>query len=134
MLNDSSGKPQVCERQFFFNAQQVKSRGAGSVCTKSMVGNLAAERLLLQVVEARGALDIGQCFFRRYLQSIVYLAADQRPFKLAHKLFQMVLDHTVQVHQLIVDVIDNLNAAGFLEKIQRRRAAERLHVAGVFRE
>ena len=52
MLNGGSGKPQVSQRQFFFDAQQVKAWCAGGSGAKGMIGHLTAKSLFLQVEEA----------------------------------------------------------------------------------
>ena len=48
------------------------------------------------------------------VQPLVYLTADQRPFKLANKFFQMMLDHPIEVHQFPVDIVNDFGLAGSL--------------------
>ena len=99
-----------------------------------MIGDLAAKCLFLQVVEPSCTLNVRERFFRRILQPFVNLTADQRPFELADKFFQMMLDHSIEVHQFPVDIVNDFDLAGSLEKIERSCPAERLHIAGVGRE
>ena len=68
---------------------------------------LAAERMLLQVVEPGGALDVGQRLRAGNLLPFEDLAAADGPFELLHKLDHVMLDHPVQVDQLAVDIVDD---------------------------
>ncbi|PLO63024.1 hypothetical protein CWN49_28895 [Klebsiella michiganensis] len=124
----------MSQRQFFFDAQQVKAWCAGGSGTKGMIGNLAAKSLFLQVKEASRPLNVGQCFFRGILHPSINLATDQRPSELPDKLIQVMLDHPVEIDQLAVNIIDDLHLAGFFHEVQRSCAAERLHVAGMCRK
>ena len=94
-----------------------------------MLRHLASKRLLLKVVEPCCTLDIRQCFFRGDLQPFVDLPADQRPFELAYKFFQMMFYHPIQVHQFTVDIINDFDLAGYLKKIERT-----LHVTMIARD
>ncbi|SWD15379.1 Uncharacterised protein [Klebsiella pneumoniae] len=79
-----------------------------------MIGDLAAKCLFLQVVEPGRPLNVGERFFRRILQPFGNLTADQRPFELANKFFQMMLDHPIEVHQFPVDIVNDFGLAGSL--------------------
>ena len=95
--------------------------------------NLAAERELLQVVESGGALYIGERFGR------VIFASHRSggwtaPLELPDNSSQVVLHDAIEIDQFAVDVINHLHIRRRLEKIDCRRARERLQIAGVRRK
>jgi len=100
---------QVSGAQGFFEAQQVESGRGGGGGAEVLALHFAPERELLQVEEARGALDVGESFRLGHLVPFEYLPAGQRPFELPDKLLEVTLDHAVEVDQLAVDVIDDFN-------------------------
>lgn len=61
--------------------------------------------MVLQVEEPSGALDVGEGFREGNLLPLKHLTRTERPFELAHELFQVVLHDTVERHQVAVDVI-----------------------------
>ncbi len=81
-----------------------------------MLCHLAAKRLLLEVVEPCCTLDIRQCFCRGDLQPFVDLPADQRPFELADKFFQMMFYHPIQIYQFTIDIVNDFELTGVLRK------------------
>ena len=98
--------PETGSAQVFFYPAQI-DRWAGGGGAEVLATNLAAECMLLQVVEPGGALDVGQRLRAGNLLPFEDLAAADRPFELLHKLDHVVLDHPVQVDQLAVDVVDD---------------------------
>ncbi|STD22441.1 Uncharacterised protein [Enterobacter asburiae] len=99
-----------------------------------MIGDLTAKRLFLQVVEPGRPLYVGECLLRRILQPFVNLTADQCPFELADKLFQVMFYHPIQIHQFTIDIVNDFDLAGCLKKIKRSCSAEWLHIAGMGRK
>lgn len=115
--------------EVLLDAAQVdrRRRGGGA---KGLPVDLAAESVLLQVVKARSALDIGHGLGGRLLQPLEHLAARKRPLELPHEFLEVMLHHAVQVHQLAVDVVDDLDVRRRRpQEVQRRAAAENLDVA-----
>ncbi len=74
-----------------------------------MPADLATEGMVLQVEEPRGALNIGEGFRAGHLLPLEDLPAGQRPLELAHELFDMVLHHTVQAHQVAIDIAQHFD-------------------------
>lgn len=64
---------------------------------------------MLQVAEPGGALDVDEGFRAGHLLPFEHLARAERPFELAHELFQVVLHDAVQRHQVAVDVVEDFN-------------------------
>ncbi|MNV61744.1 hypothetical protein D3C71_1542670 [compost metagenome] len=121
--------------QILFQAQQVdrgcRRCGGGS---PGLALHTATERLVLEVIEPGGPLDIGQSLRLGDLQPLEHLSAAQRPLELAHELLKVTLHHAVQVDQLAIDVVDDLTFGGLPQKIQRCAACKDLHVARVRRK
>lgn len=91
-------------REVFLDPQQVDRR-AGSGGTERLPGDLAGEGMVLQVEESGGTLDVGEGFGAGHFLPLEDLTRTQRPFELAHKLFQVVLHDSVQRDQVAVDVV-----------------------------
>ncbi|MNV94204.1 hypothetical protein D3C71_1889800 [compost metagenome] len=68
--------------------------------------------MVLQVEKSGGALDVGEGFRAGHLLPLEHLARAERPFELAHKLFEVVLHHAVQRHQVAVDVVEHFHGRG----------------------
>jgi hypothetical protein len=90
-----------------------------------------AKGLVLQVIKAGGALYVGQGLAGRDLVPLEDLAAAERPFELADKLFQVVLHHAVEVDHVAVDVVDDFDLGGLAQKVKGCAARKHLDVAGV---
>ena len=112
-----------------FDAAQVDRR-TGRRSAEGLAGDTTAKGMLLQVVEAGGALDVRHGLQRRGLHPLEYLSAGDRPFELPDELFEVVLHHPVEVHQLAVDVVEDfdLRRMGFEEE-ERCAAGKQLDVA-----
>ncbi|MNE40902.1 hypothetical protein D3C80_1349490 [compost metagenome] len=54
--------------------------------------------MVLQVEKSGGALDVGEGFRAGHLLPFEHLPRTERPFELAHELFEVVLHHAVQGH------------------------------------
>ena len=104
MLHVRAGKPLPCRRQVFLNTQKVDcwTCGGGTEC---LTGELGTERMLLQVKEPRGSLDIGQRFRARHLLPLEDLAGAKRPFELAHELLQVVLHNAIKGDKVTVEIV-----------------------------
>ena len=109
------------------NLQLRKARGG---CTEGLPADLAGEGMVLQVEKPRGPLDVGECFRPGHFLPFEHLARAERPLELSHELFQVVLHHAVQSHQIAVDVIENLNRRGLgPHEVKRGTAGKNLDVA-----
>ncbi|MNS37763.1 hypothetical protein D3C72_699920 [compost metagenome] len=84
-------------REVFLDPQQVDSRTGGRG-PESLPGDLAGEGMVLQVEKSGGALDVGEGFRAGHLLPLEHLARAERPFELAHELFEVVLHDAVQRH------------------------------------
>ena len=93
-----------------------------------MASHFAAEALLLQVEKPSRPLHVGERLGAGFLQPLEHLAAGERPFELAHELFQVVRDDPVEVDQVAVDVVQHLDVGRVAGKEHRRTACEDLHV------
>lgn len=60
MLDQRAGQPQVGRAEVFLDAQQVEARRGDRRGAEVLAVDLRAEGQLLQVVETRGALDVGK--------------------------------------------------------------------------
>ena len=120
-------------RQAFFDAAQIDRR-RGRSGAEVLAANLAAEGVVLQVVEARSALDIGELLGLGLLRPFKNLTAADRPLELANELFQMVLYHAIQVNQIAVDVVKYLNRCRWAQEIERGTTAKNLDVAFLSRK
>ncbi len=122
------------QRKLFFNTQQVKTRRTGGGCSEAVLRDFAAKTLLLKVIKPCRPLNICEYFFRGVLQPFIHLTADQRPFELADKFFQMIFNHPVKINQFTVNIINNLCFTGrFKNKVQlpHRRGS---HITGMGRK
>ena len=115
------------------NSEQVELRATHGGVAEGRVGDPSAEALLLQIVEARGPLDVRQRVRFDTFQALKLVTGHQHPFEVAHKLFQMMLDAPVKRHQLPVDVVENLDIGFRLPEEHPCRASERLDVTGMLR-
>jgi len=120
--------------EVFLDAQQVDgSTGCGG--TEGLSGDLAGEGMVLQVEEACGALDVSEDLGACHFLPFKYLPRAECPFELADKFFQVVLDDAVEVHQLAVDVVQDLDRRGlWAHEVQGRATGEDFDVALVGRE
>lgn len=120
--------------QVFFNPAKVNHR-CGSGGAVMLAFHLATEGMMLQVEEPRSALDVGQRFRPGHLLPLEHLAAAQCPLELPHELFQVMLDHPVQVHQLTVYIVQHFAVGtAMAQEVQRGATTEQLHIAVVLGE
>ncbi|MNV30721.1 hypothetical protein D3C71_1220000 [compost metagenome] len=118
-------------RKVFFDAQQVDGRASGGG-TEGLPGDLAGKGMVLQVKESRGSLDVGKGFRAGHLLPLEHLARAERPFELAHKLFEVVLHHAIERHQIAVDVIEHLDGRRLgPHEIQRGPSGKDFNIAFV---
>lgn len=96
--------------------------------------NLAAECQFLEIVETGGTLDIGQRLRHSFLVPLEDLTARQRPFELPDEFLEVMLDHSVQIDEFTVDIVQNLNFRRLFQKKQRCATRERFDIAGVLRK
>ncbi|MCY1377870.1 hypothetical protein D9M69_654650 [compost metagenome] len=86
--------------------------------------------MVLQVEESRGALNISEGFWAGHLLPLKHLARAERPFELAHDLFEVVLHDAVQRHQVAIDVVEDFNGRRLgSHKVQRGAACKDFDVA-----
>ena len=86
--------------------------------------------MVLQVEESCGALDVGQGFRASHFLPLEYLPRTEGPPELARKLFQVVLHHAVQGHQVAVDIVKYFDRSRLREQeVQRPAASEDFNVA-----
>ena len=86
--------------------------------------------MLLEVEEARGALDVRERLGPGHLLPLEDLPEAERPLELANELFEVVLDDTVERHQVAVEVVEHLDRRGLRPHEEERCAAgESLDVA-----
>ena len=64
-------------------------------------------------------------------QALKLVAGHQHPFEVAHKLFQMMLNTPIKRHQLLVDVVDDLDLGLGLSEEHPCRARKGLDIAEV---
>ncbi len=87
---------------------------------------------MLQVEEPGGALDVGKGFGTGHLLPLKYLARAECPFELADEFFKVVLDDAIQVHQVSVNVIQDLNGSCLgTHEVECRTPSEHFDVAFV---
>lgn len=96
--------------------------------------HLRAKTVVLQVIEACRALDIGEGFRDRVLQPFEHLPARERPLELAHKLLKVVLHDPIQIDQVPIDIVDDFDRSRWAEKVQRRSSREHFDVALMLRK
>lgn len=121
-------------REVFLDAQQVDGRGGGRRA-ESLPGDLASEGMVLQVEESGGALDVGESFGAGHLLPFEHLPRTERPFELAHELFEVVLHDAVKRHQVAVDVVQDLHGRWLgLHEVERGTAGKDFDVAFVRRK
>lgn len=121
-------------RELLLDAQQVEPRRRRRRGAERLAVDLAAERIHLEVIEARRALDIGERLGRLHLQPPEHRARRERPFELPDELLEVVLHHAVQIDELAVDVVQHLHLARRLGEEHGGGAGERLDIAAVLRE
>jgi hypothetical protein len=91
--------------------------------------------VVLQVVKPRGALDVGERLRAGELLPLEDLAAGQGPLELPDELLEVMLDDSVEVHQLAVDVVEDFRPRRHrAEEVERGAATEGFDVAVVLRE
>jgi len=129
-----AGQPLPSGREIFLDPQQVDCRasGRGAEC---LSGDLAGEGMVLQVEESGSALDIGEGFGAGHLLPLEHLTRTERPFELAHELFEVVLHDAIQRDQVAVDVVEDFNGRGLgAHEVQRGTAGKDFNVAFVWRK
>ncbi|MNI85770.1 hypothetical protein D3C73_1427920 [compost metagenome] len=88
--------------------------------------------MVLQVKKSGGTLDVGKGFDTSHLLPLEHLARTERPFELAHKLFEVVLHDAVQRHQVAVDVVEDFHRCRLgPHEVQRGAAGKDFDVAFV---
>ena len=91
--------------------------------------------MVLHVEELGGALDVGEVFGTRHFLPIEHLPRAERPFELAHELFEVVLHDAVKCDQVAVDVVENFHGRWLgLHEVERDTAGKDLDVAFVWRK
>ncbi len=134
VLDVGAGEAQVGSGQALLDPAEVDHRRGGGRA-EILAIDLAAKGVMLQVIEARCALDIGEGFRLGVLVPLEDLPAADRPLELPDKLFEVVLDNAIQVHQLAVDVVDDFGLSRDLpEEKQGRSATKDFDIAVVGRE
>jgi hypothetical protein len=74
-------------------------------------------------------------FGASHLLPLKHLARAQRPFELAHELFEVVLHDAIQRHQVAIDVVQDFNGRGLgSHEVKRGAAGKDFDVAFVGRE
>jgi hypothetical protein len=92
--------------------------------------DLAAEGMLLQIIEMGGALDVGQRLRIYGLLPFEDLPAADCSFELPHEFLHVVLHKPIQVDQVTIYVVDDFRVCWYRsQEIQRGTAAEHLDVA-----
>lgn len=99
-------------RQTLFDPAEV-DRWRGGRGTEVLAGDLAAECMMLQVVKTGGALDIGQRLRLGLLLPLEHLPAGDRPLELTNEFLEVVLHDPVKIHQLAIDVVDDLASSRY---------------------
>jgi hypothetical protein len=74
--------------------------------------------VLLEVKEPGSPLDVGKRFNVAHLLPLENLAAAECPLELTNELFEVVLHHAVQVHQIAIDIVQHFS-------LRRHRAQEK---------
>lgn len=121
-------------REVFFNPQQVDGR-ASCRGTERLPGDLAGEGMVLQVEESGSALDVGEGFGAGHFLPFEHLPRTERPFELAHELFEVVLHDAVKRDQVAVDVVEDFDGRWLrLHEVQRGTAGKDFDVAFVRRK
>lgn len=88
--------------------------------------------MVLQVEKSCGALDVGEGFGAAHLLPLEHLPRTVRPFELAHELFEVVLRHAVQRHQVAVDVVEDCDRCCLRpHEVERGTAGKDFNVAFV---
>lgn len=131
VLNVGAGQSLPSCRKVLLDPQQVDGRPRGR-STERLSGHLASEGMMLQIEESRGALNVGEGFRASHLLPLKHLAGAERPFELAHKLFQVVLHHAVERHQVAIDIVEDFNRRGLgTHEVERGAAGKDFNVAFV---
>jgi hypothetical protein len=85
--------------------------------------HFATECMLLQVEEPGRPLYIGQRLGAFHLFPLEHLARAERPLELFDELFQVVLQNTVKIDQLTVDIVEDLSLCRHRAHEEKRGAA-----------
>lgn len=134
ILDVDAGQALPGGREVLFDPQQVDGRRRRGRAER-LPGHLATEGMVLQVEEARSALDVSQGFGPGHLLPLKDLAAGKGPFELAHELLEVVLHHPVEAHQVAVNVVQHLGRRRHrAEEEERSAAGKHLDVALMGRE
>ena len=91
--------------------------------------------MVLQVEESGGALDVGESFGAGHFLPFEHLPRAERPFELAHELFEVVLHDAVKRDQVAVDVVEDFDRRWLgLHEVERGTAGKDFDVAFVWRK
>ena len=121
-------------REVFLDPQQVDGRGSRRRAER-LTGDLAGKGMVLQVEESGGALDVGEGFGAGHLLPFEHLPRAERPFELAHELFEVVLHDAVKRDQVAVDVVQDFDRRWLgLHEVERGTAGKDFNVAFVWRK
>jgi hypothetical protein len=130
----SSGEAQVGGRETFFDPAQVDHRRRGGRA-KILTIDLSAKGVVLQVIEARRALDVGERFRPGFLMPLENLPAADRPLELTDELLEVVLQHAIEIDQVAIDVVEHFGLSRHrAEEEQRGTTGKDLDIAFMGRE
>lgn len=116
-------------RERFLESQEIQSRRRGCDSLERFPLHFPTEAVMLQIAEARGALDVCQRLRSSVQPPLKHLPVCQRRLELTDEFLEVVLNDAVEVDQLAVDVVEHLDVGGRPLEEQRGAAGENLDVA-----
>ena len=132
MLDIHPAQPFLSRLNLMAHIGRIK-RAAGGGRAKMLLVGFPAESRVLQEEKARRPLNIRQAACRRSLTKCKSIPRREHTVELANELVEMMLHHSVQIHQLAVDVVQYLRARRLrAQKEQGCPAGEKLDVAAMF--
>ncbi|CAI8789163.1 hypothetical protein EMIT0P171_190078 [Pseudomonas sp. IT-P171] len=132
IFNVGAGQALPGGREVLLDPQQVDGRSSRR-STERLPGDLAGESMVLQVEESGGALNVGEGFGAGHFLPFEHLARAERPFELAHELFEVVLHDAVKRDQVAVDVVEDFDRRWLgLHEVERGTAGKDFNVAFVW--
>ena len=112
----------------------IEARQRGNVIVVLPATDQARIRVLLEVEEPGGALDIGEALRVLNLKQLEPLSAHDDELQEPQQFLIVELADPEEVHDIAVQVVQNFSRRRFLVKEHLRSARERLHVGGVLGE
>jgi len=117
-----------------WKAAHIETRGPHYVVVICRVADETGERILLQIQESGGALDVREAARILKLHQFEPFAAHETESQLAQQLLVMQLADSEEIHNLAVKIVEDFHARWFLMEENLSAAGKGFDVGRVLRK